>query len=91
MQPDANRKRQATRETVSPKPDTNGESLGEIVDRDRNDEEPDAAQRSGVGAFRVAREGMRPKRTGIAPTAVSDPAARLPRKPRVIGAKGSKR
>ena len=38
---------------------------------------------------RVAREGMRPKRTGIAPTAVSDPAARLPRKPSAMGERGS--
>ena len=51
MQPNANRKRQATRKTVSPEPDTNGESFGEIVDRDRDDEEPDAAQRSSVWAF----------------------------------------
>ena len=34
---------------------------------------------------RVAREGIRPNSTGTAPTAVNVPAARLPRKPSMIG------
>src|SRR6056297_956331 len=34
---------------------------------------------------RAARPGMRPARTGSAPTAVISPAARLPRKPRAVG------
>src|SRR6056297_3760555 len=38
---------------------------------------------------RPARDGIRPKSTGTAPTAVSDPAARLPRKPSAIGESGS--
>jgi hypothetical protein len=34
---------------------------------------------------RVARDGMRPNKTGIAPIAVSEPAARLPRNPSKMG------
>ena len=53
--------------------------------REKNEAESMTPAAKPSDRSRVARDGMRPNSTGIAPTAVSDPAARLPRKPSIIG------